>query len=141
MRFIALAIVLMAGGCYTPYWVRPGEVPPATATVPPEQRNVTWQRSVGVLLEEGYVPQVLNEGACYVSGRQRDDAENGVLAGSMAIVTIAPDGLLRVEVAGRGLYLSQDHLNTDVRQLQAHLLRRILNQPELALPPPPPGAS
>jgi hypothetical protein len=142
MRVFIFAIVLLgAEGCHAMYGVRPGTLAPATAAVPPAERIALWHRSVSVLLEEGYVPQVLNEAACYVSGKQRDDVAHGALAGTMAIVTIAPEGSLRVEVSGVGLYESPEDLGTDISKRQIHLMRRILNQPEPIPPPPRPAPS
>jgi hypothetical protein len=139
MRSALCAFALLLVGCYTPYVVRPGAIPPATTQVPTAERGLLWQRAVGVLLEEGYVPQVLNEAACYVSGRQREDADYGALSGTMAIVTIAPDGVLRVEVSGGGLYQTADDINGDVSKRQMHLLRRIVGQSEPS--PAHPGAT
>jgi hypothetical protein len=136
MRPLWLVMTLALHGCYTLYGARPGSLAPAVAAVPPDTRTQAWQRAVSVLVEDGYVPELLNETACYVSARRREDAEYDVLAGAMAIVTIAPDGQLRVQVSGRGLYQSQDQMSAAIARNQVHLLRRILNQPEPPQPPP-----
>ncbi len=123
---VVLAFALALPGCYQSWVVRPGSIAPATATVAPEARAATWQRAIQVLLEAGYVPTAMNETAGYVSGRQRDDVNLGALAGATAIVTIAPDGYVRVEVAGAGLYQTEDDIVKDCGARQRELLARIL---------------
>jgi hypothetical protein len=136
MRLPVFLIVLALQGCYSAYVARPGWLVPATAMVTPAERSTVWQRSVGILVDEGYVPQVLNSGACYVSARQREDeVPDGSLVRNMAIVTIAPDGLVRVEVSGFGYYQSLNEMNQDIGRRQQRLLRRILNQPEPTVGP------
>jgi hypothetical protein len=127
-----LACGLALSGCYTSWVVRPGSLTPATANVAPADRSATWQRAIQVLLEEGYVPMAMNEAAGFVSGRQRDDVQLGTLTGATAIVTIAPDGWLRVEVAGAGYYTSEDDIVRECATRQQNLLRRILAAPSPA---------
>jgi hypothetical protein len=100
-----------------------------TASIPVDQRVAVWHRAIGVLLDEGYVPDVLNEAACYISAKMRADIVAGSLAGTMAIVSIPPDGTLRLQVSGAGLYTSQDELTRDVATVQNRLLAEILNRP------------
>ena len=124
-------------GCATPMLLRPGDVAPITAQVSGE-RVATWQRAIVVLLDEGYIPQVLNEAACYISAKQRDDVTTGALAGTTAIVMISPDGVLRVEVGGAGVYNSAADLERDVEAVQNRLVQEI--QSRAALPSAPPLA-
>ncbi len=103
---MSFCIVLLATGCVAPYALRPGTVAPVTATVPPEQRTMVWQHAIAVLLDEGYVPQVLNESACFVSAKQRDDVVAGTTGtiGATVVVTVSPEGIVRVQVSGNGIY-------------------------------------
>jgi hypothetical protein len=118
----------LAAGCYGNYIVRPGMLMPETAQVKPEDRVATWNRSITVLLDDGYVPQVVNEAAGFVSGKRRDDLVEDNLAGSTAIVTITPEGLVRVEVSGAGIYSSQEQLVGDVRAEQTRLINRLMGR-------------
>jgi len=127
MRTQLLAIACLAAfGCATPRLLRPGSLHPGTASVAIDQRVATWHRAIQVLLDEGYVPQVLNEAACYVSAKQRDDISVGTLSGTIAIVIVTPDGVVRVEVGGSGIYHSDDELLRDVSAEQAKLLAEIV---------------
>jgi hypothetical protein len=133
--FVLLLASLSA--CMTPYVLRPGDLAPIVAQVGSEQRVAIWQRAITVLLDEGYVPQVLNEAACYVSGKQRDDVTEGALAGTIAIVTVSPEGRLRVEVGGHGVYRDEADLKRDVAEIQQRLTQEIMGS---ALPPATPGS-
>jgi hypothetical protein len=127
MRALLLSAVLtasLASACN--YYLRPGDIQPVTARVVGDQRDAVWQRAINVLLDEGYVPDVLNQQAGYISAKQRDDVQLGQLAGTMAIVTVSPDGVLRVEVSGHGEYTSSDGLLHDVQAEQDKLLKEIL---------------
>jgi hypothetical protein len=128
MRNLLLAVIasLSVVACASPQLLRPGSLRPGVASVPAAQRTATWHRAIEVLLDEGYVPQVLNEAAGYVSAKQRDDIEVGALAGTIAIVTVNPDGMVRVEVGGHGIYHSADELVRDVAAEQAKLLAEIV---------------
>jgi hypothetical protein len=138
MRNVLIAILVMLGcSCATPHVLRLGAVPASVAPTAAEQRVIVWQRAIDVLLQDGYVPQVLNETACYIFAKHRDDLEAGVLAGASAIVTVSPEGLLRVEVAGNGLYTSDAALAHDVAQEQTH----IFDQIRAGSAAPAPGAS
>jgi hypothetical protein len=129
----------LAAGCG--FYLRPGAVQPATAHVVGDQRDAVWQRAIEVLLDEGYVPDVLNQPAGYISAKQRDDVQLGKLAGSMAIVMVSVGGVVRVEVSGHGEYTSSDGLMRDVKAEQDKLLKKILAPAApaaLALPAGPP---
>jgi hypothetical protein len=133
MLRIACASFLLGcllSGCSYPavYALRPGTVTPVTANVTPDQRAALWQRAIGVLLDEGYVPQVLNEAACFVSAKQRDDLvmPTGTV-GATVVVTISPDGVVRVQVSGTGVYNSVDDLAADINQRQQALLSKIVS--------------
>jgi hypothetical protein len=76
--------LLCTAGCYLPYYLRPGEPPPATATVSPDQRTATWNRAISVLVASGWVPQLLSEPACFI-GAKRRDAERGAPAQTQMI--------------------------------------------------------
>jgi len=84
-----------------------------------------WHRAIDVLLDEGYVPQVLNEAACFISAKQRDDVDVGALAGTAALVTISPEGRLRLEVGGAGVYNSASELKRDIAALEDKLIQEI----------------
>jgi hypothetical protein len=92
-----------------------------------ERRVALWQRAIGVLLAEGYVPQVLNEAACYISAKQRDDVTVGAVAGTLAIVTVSPEGVLRIQVSGAGVYSSGSGLARDLDAIQHRLLQEIVS--------------
>jgi hypothetical protein len=114
-------------GCYTIHIARPGTLPLAVATIPPDQRVVAWNRAVAALIDAGFVPQVFNETACYVSARRRDDLGDDILSGAMAIVQVTPEGLVRVQISGLGTFSSQDALNAEIRRRQIDLVQRILH--------------
>lgn len=117
---------LLLGGCYNTYLARPGSLPPAVATVPAEQRVAVWQHAIAALLDQGYVPQVLNEAACFVSAKLRDDLATDTTRGALAVVVVAPDGTVRVQASGVGFYQSQEALEADLRKRQDLILRATL---------------
>ena len=126
--FVALLLLgsTLLSGCVRAYYTRPGTLKPAMASVTPAERAAVWQHSVTALLEQGYVPLVLNEAAGYVSARRREDLVDDALIGTMATVVVSPEGGVRVEVSGTGLYGSeQDFLNA-VLQRQTDLLQAIV---------------
>jgi hypothetical protein len=129
----------LATGCNQ--FLRPGDLPALTAQTSGD-RVRTWQRSIDVLLDEGYVPDVLNEAAGYISAKQRDDVQIGKLSGTSVIVTVSPEGRLRVEVSGHGTYASSSGLVDDLNAVQKDLLAKIMAAaqapaPQPAAPPPP----
>jgi len=134
MKMLLLAATLI--GCATPHVLHPGDLPPLTAQVAPEQRVAMWQRAISTVLDLGYVPQVLNEAACYIGAKQRDDVTVGTLYGTTAIVTISPEGLVRVEVGGAGIYTSDDALKVDLQKVQSQLIQAIMNRAPGAAAPP-----
>ena len=140
MRFFGLRLFLLAfllTDCVGVYYTRPGAQQAAMASVAPGDRSAVWQRAVPALLDEGYVPQVLNEAAGYISARRREDlVEDTSLTGTMVTVVVTSDGRVRVEVSGTGVYGSQQDFQAAVSDRQQRLLRRILNQPEPAAPAP-----
>ncbi|HUJ57516.1 MAG TPA: hypothetical protein VLX92_03460 [Kofleriaceae bacterium] len=123
---VRLLLLCAVSGCATPYLLRPGDVAPLTASVAQDQRAVVWQRAIGALLDMGYIPQVLNEAACYISAKQRDDVTDGQLAGTIAIVNVSPEGQVRVEVGGAGVYHSADELARDVKTVEHNIMQAIL---------------
>jgi hypothetical protein len=123
------------------YYLRPNQLPPAMNQVGPEQRLATWNRAIGVLLDEGYVPTTLDANACFISAHMRDDVEVGKLQGTLALVTIDPDGKLRVAVSGHGTYTSADGLLNDLTAEQDKITKAILPPGEPDAPPVPPPAS
>src|SRR5579862_5869953 len=123
-----LFVLGVLSGCAAPYLIRPGDLAPLNAQVTGDQRVAIWERAIAVLLDEGYVPQVLNEAACFISAKQRDDVTTGALAGTIAIVTISPEGVLRVEVGGSGVYNSAAELQRDVETVQKRLVEEILRR-------------
>ena len=130
-RLVATAVLLAAvlSGCSMWYRVRPGQSRPATAGVAPEQRAAIWQRAVTVLLDEGYIPALLNESTCFISAHRRVDLVDDALAGTLVLIAISPEGRLRVEVGGSGIFSSERELLRAVSELQGHLLRLIVQQP------------
>jgi hypothetical protein len=131
-RVLALALCSMLG-CYAPYFTRPGTLPPATATVAPAQRVEVWNRAITVLLAGGWVPQVLNEGACFISAKRRDDLVDDNLAGGFVFVQIDPGGILTIQIAGGGRFRSQDDLNATIQAFQDKILAGVVDTP---VPPP-----
>jgi hypothetical protein len=121
---------LLLSGCTTPayYAVHPGALEPSRAKVAPEERVDVWRRAVGALLDQGYVPQVLNEDAFFISARRREDFENDALAKTLVSVYISPDGVLRVEMSGVGYFTSEQEFITAIRERQRLILDLILNR-------------
>jgi hypothetical protein len=117
--------VLFSGCTY--YHVFPGALEPSRAQIAPQQRVVLWQRAVGVLLDQGYVPQVLNEQACFISAKHRDDVENDPLSQTLALVYISPEGALRVEVTGVGYFSSEKEFISAIGERQRMIFERIVN--------------
>jgi hypothetical protein len=121
--------VLLCAGCYMRYQARPGTISPSVASVRPEQRVATWNKAITVLLAGGWVPQVLNEGACYVGARRRDDLENDILSGALSSVQVDPAGTVIVQVSGGGMFRSQAELDQTVKTAQDQILEAILAVP------------
>jgi hypothetical protein len=107
-------------------------VPAAFGHVSAPERLLTWQRAVYALLEQGYVPDLINESAGYVSAKRREDLQADALTGSTAIVVIAPDGVVRVEVSGVGIATSQEGATSQIAQRQMELLNAVLGRPQPA---------
>lgn len=122
-KFVFTASLALAG-CNQ--YLRPGEMSPLNAQVALDQRARVWQQAIEVLLDEGYVPDVLDPTACYISAKQRDDVQLGSLSGTMAIVTVSPEGKLRVEVSGHGVYASSSGLVHDLDAVQIKLRDEIV---------------
>jgi hypothetical protein len=123
-----LAFSVLLCGCTSFYRVRPGTLEPGRATIPPDQRAAVWQRAVGVLLDQGYVPQVLNADAGFISAKRREDIANDAFAGTIALVYISPEGGVRVEVSGGGIFHSEDQFLDAVNQRQKLLLTLIVGR-------------
>src|SRR5271170_6145752 len=94
---LLFAMVTLLGGCVRTYYTRPGTLKPSMAAVAPAERTAVWQHAVSALLDQGYVPQVVNEAAGYISARRRDDLVEDALIGTMTTVVISPEGTVRVE--------------------------------------------
>jgi hypothetical protein len=109
-------------------YMRPGDLTPLSARVATDQRTVVWQRAIDVLLDEGYVPNVLDSTACYISAKQRDDVQIGSLSGTMVIVTVSPEGQLRLSVSGAGVYASSSGLLDDIKAVQTRLMDEIVRR-------------
>jgi hypothetical protein len=86
-----------------------------------------------VLLDEGYVPQVVNAEAGYISAKRREDLTDDSLIGTMATVVVTSNGLVRLEVTGTGFYHSEQEFQNAVSDRQKRLLGRILSPQD---PPP-----
>lgn len=122
----SLVLAVLLSGCTQLYSVRPGELKPALATVAPEQRLAVWRRAVTILLDQGYVPQVLNESAGFISARRREDIANDALAGTMALVVVSPEGALRIELSGSGFFNSEQQFLSAIGERQSLLLSLML---------------
>jgi hypothetical protein len=121
---------LLLTSCASLYYTRPGTFHPAVGSIAPSDRSAVWQRAITALLDEGYVPQVLNEAGGYISARRREDlVEDTSLVGTMATVVVAADGQVRVEVSGTGVYYSEGAFVAAITNRQQRLLARILGQP------------
>ena len=134
-KLIALAACLFAACIPTalPQAVHPGDLPPLVTHVTPDQRDATWNRAITVLLDEGYVPQILNKDAAYISAKRRDAAtDNDELAGTSVIVTISPQGAVRVEISGGGVYTDGSQLARDLQTVQTRLTTEIIATPASA---------
>ena len=122
-----LALSLLIAGC-SYYHVHPGALEPSVGHVTPEERAVVWRRAIGVLLDQGYVPQVLNEAASFISAKRGEDFENDPLARTLVLVYISPDGAVRVEVSGVGYFASEKQFISAIGERQRVLLDLILNR-------------
>ena len=129
-----LMLVCMLVGCSAPYAVRPGDLKPLQASIPVDQRHAVWEHAINVLLDEGYMPQVLNESAGFISAKERDDVDSN-LANTIAVVTISAEGIVRVEVAGFGVFHSQSEIISAVGTVQNRLLAEIMTRPAPAQTP------
>jgi hypothetical protein len=114
-------------GCSAIYYAHPGTLSPALAQISPAERTALWQRAVPALLDEGYVPQVMNEHAGYISARRREDLVGDALIGTMATVVITTEGKVRVEVSGSGYFRSEEDFRGAVRERQQSLMNRIVS--------------
>jgi hypothetical protein len=126
--FFLLVLSLLLSGCAYYYFVHPGALEPSRAQVAPEDRATVWRRAVGVLLDQGYVPQVMNESAAFISARRREDFQNDPLAKTMVSVYISPDGAVRVEMSGVGLFASEKQFLAAITERQQLILDRITNR-------------
>jgi hypothetical protein len=123
---LSLAFFSLLCGCTSFYQVRPGTLEPGRAVIAPEERATVWRRAVGVLLDQGYVPQVLNEDAGFINAKRREDIADDAFSGTVALVYISPEGGVRVEVAGGGIFHSESQFISAVGQRQQLLLTLIL---------------
>lgn len=125
---LLLFFSVLLSGCTAVYYVRPGTLEPSRAQIGSEERAAVWRRAVGVLLDQGYVPQVLNESAAFISAKRREDLNSDALSGTLALVYISSDGLVRVEVVGSGLFHTEGEFLAAVGERQRLLLNLILNR-------------
>ncbi len=79
------------------------------------------------LLDQGYVPQVLNESAGYINAKRREDLADDALAGTMATVAISPEGAVRVEVSGVGYFHSEQAFLDAVRARQGQIMQAVMS--------------
>lgn len=126
---------LLPSGCAFYYSIHPGALEPSRAQVAPEERATLWRRAVGVLLDQGYVPQVLNEAAFFISAKRREDFENDALARTMVSVYISPDGAVRVEMSGVGLFPTEKQFIAAITERQRLILDLIVNRSGGAIRP------
>jgi hypothetical protein len=128
MATLFIVSSLLSGGCTHWYRVHPGALEPSTAVVPPDQRSAVWNRAIVVLLDQGYVPQVLSEPACFISAKRREDIADDAFAGTIALFTISPEGRIRLQIAGTGLFHSEDQFLAAVHQRQDFIVSEILRR-------------
>jgi hypothetical protein len=121
----SLSFAMLLAGCVQTYYTRPGALRPSLATIAPAERASVWQHAVIALLDQGYVPQVLNEAAGYISARRREDLADDALTGTMATVVISPEGTLRVEVSGVGAFSSEQAFFNAVGARQDQIMQAI----------------
>jgi hypothetical protein len=135
-----LGLVVLLGGCSQLYYVRPGTLAPGTSTVAPGRRAAAWHHAIAVLLDQGYVPNTLDEPAGYIRARRREDLADDALKGTVAIVLIAPNGAVRVQLSGTGWFRSEKDFLDAIGQRQALLLRLISSVPDAAPAQAVPGS-
>jgi hypothetical protein len=141
-RFLIVIALTSLPACASFYYVRPGTLQPSTANVAQARRVEVWQNAVNVLLDQGYVPEVLNESAAYISAKRREDIADDNLAGTIALVTVSPNGLVRVQVSGVGYFHSESEFLAAVSERQRLLLDAIARTSDVSSPaaPAPPVA-
>jgi hypothetical protein len=125
---VALVLPILLAGCTTWYLARPGTLGASRVFVSPDDRSRIWQRAVVVLLDQGYVPQVLNEGAGFISARRREDIADDAFARTIALFSVSPEGLVRLEISGAGLFGSEEKFVAAIRDRQETLLDLILGR-------------
>lgn len=123
-----LGLFLVLSGCVSLYYVHPGALEPSRTQISPEERTALWRRAVGVLLDQGYVPQVVNESTMFISAKRREDFDNDPLAKTLVTLFISPDGAVRVELTGVGLYTSEKEFLREVGERQRKILDLLLNR-------------
>jgi hypothetical protein len=123
---------LLLSGCTSLYYARPGELVPARAVVASDQRLAVWQRAVTVLLDEGYVPDVLDGSAGFIKAKRRDDLEGDTLARTVALVSVTAQGQVRVEISGGGLFHSEQDFRRAIAERQRRIADRIVDPREAA---------
>ena len=121
-------LTLMLSDCVSYYHIPPGTLEASKAQISLQERGATWQRAIGVLLDQGYVPQVLNETAFFISARRRDDLENDALVNTMVTVYISQEGTLRVEISGGGLFTSEKQFLNAISEKQNIIFNLIMNR-------------
>ena len=124
---LLLALSVLITGC-TYYHLHPGALEPSIGRVAPEDRAVVWRRAIEVLLDQGYVPQVLNEAASFISAKRREDFENDPLAKTLVLVYISADNAARVEVSGVGFFSSEKQFISAITERQRMILDLILTR-------------
>jgi hypothetical protein len=134
-RAIRAAIALvavggaLAGGCVNWYYAHPGAIGAAMANTAPAARSELWQRAVLVLIDNGYVPQVLNEQAAYIMARRREDIADDAFARTIAIFTISSKGQARLGISGEGRFRSEAEFVAAAQERQEALLKLVLDNP------------
>jgi len=131
MKKTLLIAFLFFSGCADVFYARPGTTLPAVATIPAVEREAVLDRAVPVLLDEGYVPQLVNQQAGYIIAKHREDWSDDTLVGTMATLVVTSNGVVRLEVSGVGYFHSAGEFQAAVKARQQRLLTRILN-PEKA---------
>ena len=123
----ACAVALLTVGCNQYYRSRPGALGPAKTQIAPGERALAWQHAIGAVVEQGYIPVVLNESGGFISAKRREDLTDDALIGSIVTVVIAPEGTVRVELSGAGFFSNEQDFLDAVTKRQAKIMQAIVS--------------
>ena len=115
-----LVFALAGAGCATTSTVPPSAHRAAMASVPPAQRLEVWRRAIAVLLDDGYIPELLDEPAAFIRARRLDNT-------NVATFLVAPDGVARLELSGVVTTSFFDDPIVELGKRQTALLKSIVD--------------